>query len=878
MDYQNLLENIYLNIKKFKMGSFTDNTQALTQFNPYVQQLPVEAMVSVGQQKQQQYNEGVQKIQSHIDQIAGMDVVRDVDRQYLQSQLNNLGTNLKKVAAGDFSNYQLVNSVSGMASRIGKDANVRSAVASTARYRKGVSEMEAAIKEGKSSPSNEYAFSKQAGEWMNNPDIKASFTGGYTPYTNWKKNALEVIKALTKSESITEDAFTMDAKGNLVIADATVRTKMAGIPPDQIQQALMVGLTPADFKQLEVDGVYNYANLDAPRFQKAIATSHASTMEFYSSQKQKLENAKSTTTSVPEKQKLDEQIASLDRAMKMSNSEYQDVNSAIVEGNLDGAKARYFTRNALDGFSKAFSYTETSKTYVASPFAEAQRWRENKAMEWEKFRLNYEQTERHFTINKSLKMREIELKEQENRGYGGGLPVDVPQEDVPQYTLERVVQEVAAGELAIKSSDAQFMKQNGGDETWLAEQKAAWERNPKGVEPEIALHFSTTADQRRKLDADQAMIADISKQADERFEDISKYIPNDEPTTVWTDNGYQSFSPKDIVDYNALSNRYVKYTSVNGGTGPGTSKVEFDYDKAKQDLTPKQYRLFEAFARNKTPEDKRLVEAIQHYNKTVNQPYKGVAEAKLDYTAQEVTKRVSAMQGVEYGINTGKAELLKKYSTQLSSLINLANRQTGGLPNSPNFDTDTASTLMVDPKATHTMKVVEGTERQPNPVFEWTVSGEAGSVTARLTAEQKRGMFGTEFESTPQQKAIQPYKEQINKMGGYTTNLTGGKSTPDSAFLNRNDFPSVSIYGIKGDIIQPSPGLYAIKLNIYDPIKQIWVENISAMGSNMITENAILQHLQTLNDAAIYQILNSTDKAPTTRQMKEVEEASKKPF
>ena len=49
------------------MASFTD---AIPQFNPYIQQLPVEAMVKVGMEKQQRYDQGLQKIQSQIDQVA----------------------------------------------------------------------------------------------------------------------------------------------------------------------------------------------------------------------------------------------------------------------------------------------------------------------------------------------------------------------------------------------------------------------------------------------------------------------------------------------------------------------------------------------------------------------------------------------------------------------------------------------------------------------------------------------------------------------------------------------------------------------------------------------------------------------------------------
>ena len=145
------------------MASFTDK---IPQFNPYVQQLPVEAMVKVGMAKQQQYDEGVQRIQTNIDNVAGMDIARDVDKKYLESKLNALGNNLKAVAAGDFSNFQLVNSVNGMTNQITKDKNVRNAVSSTAWLRKQQAEMEKAISEGKSSQENQWDFEEKANRYL----------------------------------------------------------------------------------------------------------------------------------------------------------------------------------------------------------------------------------------------------------------------------------------------------------------------------------------------------------------------------------------------------------------------------------------------------------------------------------------------------------------------------------------------------------------------------------------------------------------------------------------------------------------------------------------------------------------------------------------
>ena len=115
------------------MASFKD---IIPQFTPYIQQLPVEDMVQVGMHKQQLYDQGVQKIQSQIDNIAGLDIIHDSDRAYLQSKLDELTTNLRGVAAGDFSDQNLVNSVSGMTSQLIKDKNIQNAVSSTAKFRK----------------------------------------------------------------------------------------------------------------------------------------------------------------------------------------------------------------------------------------------------------------------------------------------------------------------------------------------------------------------------------------------------------------------------------------------------------------------------------------------------------------------------------------------------------------------------------------------------------------------------------------------------------------------------------------------------------------------------------------------------------------------
>jgi len=158
------------------MASFTDQ---ISQFNPYIQQLPVDAMVKVGMQKQAQYDQGVQKIQSYVDNIAGMDIMNSTQKQYLQSKLDDLGSRLKTVAAGDFSNNQLVNSVGGMATSIVKDPRIQNAVASTQRARTELNTANTLYKEGKSSVNNVRDIQNKVNRYINSTDVDQSFTDKY---------------------------------------------------------------------------------------------------------------------------------------------------------------------------------------------------------------------------------------------------------------------------------------------------------------------------------------------------------------------------------------------------------------------------------------------------------------------------------------------------------------------------------------------------------------------------------------------------------------------------------------------------------------------------------------------------------------------------
>jgi len=878
------------------MASWTD---LIPQFNPYVQQLPVEAMVQVGMEKQKRYDEGIQKIQSQIDSVAGLDIARDVDKSYLQSKLDSLGGKLKLMAAGDFSNFQLVNSVSGMTNQIVKDPYVTTAVAATRAYRRGVEDMTTLNKEGKGAPSNDWDFKTKANKWLTNRDLGVGFNETYNPYTNYRKNALEVIKTLTKDSSITDDAFTFDEKGNLVITDAIVRTKLEGIPPERIQQALVSGLNPADWKQIEIDGRYNYSNTDAASFSNTIQQSYTNKRDAYSEQRTVLENAKSSTKSAVEKADLDKKIASIDKVLKNIESEHTGIMDRINSGDIESAKARLYTSDFVNGFSKAFAFTETSRTYENSPLAQMAMEREKQNKDWKKWSLDYQQKDRHFydqlEVEKgklSASIRANELKEKEIFGYGG-FPSPVDPKDVPAVSLAKITAQTNELNNSVKSADESFLQSQGKDANWLDQQKEAWMKSPNAVDPIVAQHFNTTEGMRRVATENQTMVNQITSEADRKFGTLQDLIPKNSPNILYNDGKGTSytFTPKDFVDFNSIRENYItlKQTPVRPGSDTG-GRLVFTYNdaKAKAELSPKELVLYESMKKEygltgevgKTGAKKVLNDNINLYYDRVNKPYEQVVKQKVDWTGNEVKRRVTGMQGVGYSIPTNTDVQRQSLAGVYVQVANLATSQKGAIAESPGFSAATLKKIAEGTGVQGTMKVVEGTEYAP-AMYEVTAFSSNGSTTFRMTPEQKERAFGNRFEPSLAVQAFRPYQTMMRKFSSenspyWSTNSNKQPVTFANSSLNSVDFPNVKSYGVTGAITSNDAGKsYSLRLNFYDPVNKIYHNDIPY--PRLLSEEEVVPIMQRMTDAAAFELLND-GKIATKRDLQLIQNSSKKPL
>ena len=391
------------------MASFTDQ---ISQFNPYIQQLPVDAMVKVGMQKQAQYDQGVQKIQGYIDNIAGMDVMRDVDKQHLQSKLNELGSRLKTVAAGDFSNAQLVNSVGGMAGQIVKDPYVQAAVYSYSNDNKNMKEMEKAKEKGELTPHAEYVYNLKRNTYLNNPNLKddegkpITFSGKYIKGWDLDGNLIKAVDAVGDGEWTAQNIWkTVNGKiqhkyepiidpktkqpvidkstGKPAIrdlgpelADAAVEAKRKGKFSENVQAAIdSVFMRPEAQQELAMRGVYDYRGYDDIN----------DFVNQYNSEKEKgkalLDDRKITlmasiaSETDPEKKKeLQNMLTSVDGEVTALSSAVDDkINQAKEFKSLDNYKAALYQQRMRNLYMKSGVTERESRTYVENEALTSQR-------------------------------------------------------------------------------------------------------------------------------------------------------------------------------------------------------------------------------------------------------------------------------------------------------------------------------------------------------------------------------------------------------------------------------------------------------------------------------------------------------------------------
>ena len=209
--------------------------------------------------KQQNYDVNTAQTQQLINQYAGTDLLRDVDKQYFGERLNTLVNYINESGTRDWSRKSVANEIQNYVSTA-LDKNVMNAIASTQSFRKQQAEI-ADIKKNKPdlySMQNEWFATQDFNRYLSSNEIGDTYRAqSYTPYTDVKKVILENADKL---KDFGVEYYTDNIGGNSYFRRVGTFEK---IDPETAKQYLSTMMDSKVMNQLYIDGQYAYKDTDA---------------------------------------------------------------------------------------------------------------------------------------------------------------------------------------------------------------------------------------------------------------------------------------------------------------------------------------------------------------------------------------------------------------------------------------------------------------------------------------------------------------------------------------------------------------------------------------------------------------------------------------
>lgn len=426
------------------MASFLSQPQQFTQYqDPY----SLELYGQIGSAKQQQYDQNVQKVQGYIDNIAGLELVKDVDKAYVQNKLGELRNNLSNLVSQDFAQAEVVNQAGGYATQIYNDPNIQNAVQSTQNIKKYQASKALAKKEGKSSRYNDYYTDRIVNDYMSNNEVGASIGQiDYVDYFDDIKGFQDYIKDINPTITVEVDPVSRNADGSPNwSAYALVEGKRTEISKAEImkQAQMFYVANPLAAQQLEVNSTF-YA--DHTSDNEAIETYRNSintSTQQYNNRISQLQERKQVTNG--NTKGLDDQISALEieRDTLVKNAE------SMLSGSPNTLKKVAYQNNLFSSLADRFDRLEIDTKFTSNPIFQGQMEEAKFNQQKQEFAWKQETWNDEFALKQqefNLKAAEAAFKMKEESG--GNLVVNPP--EAQNVTAEDVVKKVAAlGQSAI---------------------------------------------------------------------------------------------------------------------------------------------------------------------------------------------------------------------------------------------------------------------------------------------------------------------------------------------------------------------------------------------------------------------------------------------
>lgn len=676
------------------MASFTDQ---ISKFNPYVQQLPVETLAKVGMYKQQKYDEGIQKIQGYIDNVAGLDIMHDSDKEYLQSKLNALGSNLKGVAAGDFSNQQLVTSVGGMATQITKDYNIQNAVSSTSWYRKQTELIEAARKEGKTAASNIDDWEEQVKGWLGKKEAGQVFRGQYSPYKDVNKKIFEAIKLVHPNAQSIDTAYGLTKDGKVDMNNVLAALKRQGIETvdeGQLRTAIGAALDSEDYHQLYIDGKYQLKSTTPEQLMDYAAKDYQRSKDYAKAQIERINKQLLLASTADGQAKLlasrkhfEEVLGDPARGLRGTLDQNYEATLQAIKDNPNAARGKIYTKNYIDQFANGYAWASVKDELLTNPVREDYWKRKNFDLDQLKEARDWWKKQQDVAIDK----RTIELAENkyEDEKTSTGYPFFSRSGD-PTIDGNTAYENYTANNAKLEDQNSAILNDLAGKSSTLTTKvlpsdilKKITDYQDGKYKPKTkyeAQQMEAYIDNQNKLANQKAIHDELQSQATREvtgttYDQYMKgIIGNRRPITLTDNNGQKvTFSAAEV--YNYLSKEQAT-TDVIGDTPVSTIRVV-------EKLTPKE-QLLQQKLKNRylglPGGDKVLNAYLADFDK-VKAQQRQTDKAIAAKTAEKLAPLTGGFATEQAGIQFTKADDKAKLVTDLTNLAQADLQQKTGGPN-----------------------------------------------------------------------------------------------------------------------------------------------------------------------------------------------------
>lgn len=296
--------------------------------------------------KQTAYNTKFAEMQKLINTYAGLDLLRDIDKNYLGERLNTLVDYVNNANGpidwGQNTIYNEIESFVGQA----LDTNVMRAISSTQMYRNHQAEM-AEYKKNKPdmySLQNDWLATRDLNRYLNSNQIGDMYQHqSYTPYFDYKKEILANTKLL---KDFGAEAYIDASSGDMYFRRIDTRER---ISPEKAAEFVDAIIGDKGKQQMAIDGMYHYRNYSTEDLSKQYKTYLNNTAKGY---EDSIKAYKALLASVPKEQR--EQYESQIKYLQDAATQYK--NAATQNYDRDTMASDLHSRSIRGTWGKLLSY------------------------------------------------------------------------------------------------------------------------------------------------------------------------------------------------------------------------------------------------------------------------------------------------------------------------------------------------------------------------------------------------------------------------------------------------------------------------------------------------------------------------------------------